>query len=188
MRHYRWFLWLVLGLAGALASGCGNAATPAPVVQTVIQTVAVEVTRNIEVTRVLEVTRDVVVTQVVELPVTVTPSLPTAKATIPAQSQPATPLANLTPQATPDAKYQGFTPVFVQNKTSDKLDVFLAGPDEFNLALWGGDQQKIWVSEGNYTYTVWTNGQEAYHGKLKIVSADKYNWLLYEKKAVLWIP
>ena len=186
MRHFRWFPLLVL--VSYLISGCSSAATPAPVLQTVVHTLAVEVTRNVEVTRLVEMTREVAVIQVIELPVTITPSLPEATPTVQVQSQPATPPINSTPQATPQEKYTGYTPIFVQNKTNDKMAVYLAGPDEFNLVLWGGDQQKIWAREGGYSYTVWINDQEAYHGKFKIVSEDKYYLILNESKAILWIP
>jgi hypothetical protein len=188
MRHFRYSLLFVLVTVGLLTAACGNAATQTPFVQTVVQTVPVEVTRDVEVTRMVEITRDVIVTQVIQIPVTITPALPSATPTYQFQSQPATPLVNLTPQATPQEKYEGYTPIFVHNQTSDKMDVYLAGPDVFNLALWGGDLQKIWTREGNYEYIVSINGQEAYRGKFKITSADKYVWNLYKNKAVLQIP
>jgi hypothetical protein len=179
---------MVLVLAGFLVAGCTSAGTQTPVVQTVVQTVEMEVTRNVVVTRIVEVTRDVVVTQVVEQQVTVTPNAPETLPAVQAQNQTAAVLVNITPQVTPQEKYMGYTPIFVQNKTNDRMDVYLAGPDEFNLVLWGGNQQKIWAREGGYAYTVWINGQEAYHGKFNIVSADKYNLLLHADKAVLWVP
>jgi hypothetical protein len=157
-------------------------------VYTAIQTVEVEVTRQVEITRLVESIREVVVTQVVELPVTITPALTQATPAMSSLVQPTAAPANSTPQVTPQEKYSGYTPIFVQNKTNDKIDIYLAGADEFNLVLWAGDTQKIWARESPYVYTVWINGQEAYNGKFKIVSADKYNLLLYEKKAVLWIP
>ena len=188
MRQFRCFLFVILLATGLLTSACGTTATQAPVLQTVVQTMPVEVTRNVEITRVVEITRDVVVTQVVQVPVTVTPALPTATPTYSYAGQQATLAVNLTPQVTPQAKFEGYTPIFIQNKTTDKLDVYLAGPDQFNLALWGGDLQKIWTREGNYEYIVSINGQEAYRGKFKITSADKYVWNLYKTKAVLQIP
>jgi hypothetical protein len=188
MRYFRCFPLLVLVTAGLLTSACGNAATQAPIVQTLIQTVPVEVTRDVEVTRMVEVTRDVIVTQVIQVPVTITPALPGATPTFQLPGQLATPPVNLTPQVTPQEKYEGYTPIFVHNQTSDKMDVYLAGSDVFNLALWGGDQQKIWAREGNYEYVVSINGQEAYRGKFKIASADKYVWNLYKNKAVLQVP
>jgi hypothetical protein len=188
MRNNRSILLFVLVALGVMTSACGSAPTQAPVVQTVVQTVPVEVTRNVEVTRMVEVTRDVVVTQVLEVPVTITPALPSATPTFQYQSQQPTLLVNLTPPVTPQAKFEGYTAVFVQNQTSDKMDVYLAGPDQFSLALWGGDQQKIWTREGNYEYIVSINGQEAYRGKFKIVSADKYVWNLYKNKAILQQP
>jgi len=114
--------------------------------------------------------------------------VPEATPTIQAQRQKDAPLLNTAPQVTPQEKYTGYTPVFVQNRTNDKMDVYLAGPDEFSLVLWGGNQQKIWVREGEYSYTVWTNGLESYRGKFNIVSADKYDLLLNESKAILWVP
>ena len=137
MRQFRCFIFVILLATGLLTSACGTTATQAPVLQTVVQTVPVEVTRNVEVTRMVEITRDVVVTQVVELPVTVTPALPSVTPTYSNAQAQATLAVNITPQVTPQEKYQGYTPIFIQNKTTDKMDVYLAGPDEFNLVLMG---------------------------------------------------
>ena len=188
MGYKRYAAFLTVMIAGFLMSGCGSAVTPTPLNQTVVQLISVEVTRNVEVTRLVEITREVVVTQVVERPVTVTPALPEATPTTQTQSQVPAPTMDLTPQVTPQEKYTGYTPIFVENRTNDKMDVYLSGSDEFSLVLWGGNQQKIWAREGGYAYTVWINGQEAYHGKFNIVSADKYDLLLNENKAVLWVP
>lgn len=179
---------IVVILAGVFTGGCSAAATPALIVQTVVQTVPIEVTRDIEVTRIVEITREVVVTELVEKQVTVTPALPGVTPTLQPQFSGATQVVNTTPQVTPQEKYTGFTPIFVHNRTGDKMDVYLGGPDVFNLVLWGGNQQKIWVREGRYDYKVWINGQEAYDGNINIVSEDKYDLFLDANKAILWVP
>jgi len=188
IRNKRFILLLAVILAGIFTSGCSTGAPQTMVVQTVVQTVPVEVTRDVEVTRVVEITREVVVTEVVQIPVTITPELPGATATLQSQIPNATPVVNITPQVTPQEKYTGFTPIFVHNRTGDKMDIYLAGPDVFNLVLWGGNQQKIWAREGHYDYQVWINGQDAYSGKFNIVSEDKYELFMDAKKAILWIP
>ena len=179
---------IVVILAGVFTGGCSTAATPALIQQTVVHTVPVEVTRDIEVTRIVEITREVLVSEIVEIPVTVTPVLPGITPTLQPQALNTTPVVNTTPQVTPQEKYTGFTPIFVHNRTGDKMDVYLAGPDVFNLVLWGGNQQKIWAREGRYDYKVWINGQEAYGGKFNIVSEDKYDLFLDANKAILWVP
>lgn len=189
MRNQMIFLVPVtLAMAFLLLVGCTGEAPPTPIVQTVVHTHQVEVTRDVEVTRIVEVTRQVLLTQVIEVPVTLTPSVPGSTATQEPQLQVTAAIAILTPQVTPQEKYTGFTPIFVHNRTGEKMNLFLAGPDEFNLTLWGGNQQKIWAREGNYSYQVWINGQDAYSGKFKIVSADKYDLFLDSDKAILWVP
>lgn len=184
----RFVLLLAVILTGLFTGGCASGATQTVVLETVIQTVPVEVTRNVEVTRLVEITREVLVTEVVEIPVTITPELPGVTPTQQSQIAIATPVINTTPQVTPQQKYTGFTPIFVHNRTGDKMDVYLGGPDTFNLVLWGGDQQKIWVREGRYDYRVWLNGQDGYSGNFNIVSEDKYDLFLDAKKAILWVP
>jgi hypothetical protein len=175
-------------VVAVLMGGCAGATTQTPVIQTVMHTVPVEVVRDVEVTRIVEITREVVLTQLVEVPVTVTPALPVATATPQPRLQGATPAINLTPQVTPQEKYTGYTPIVVHNRTSDKIFIYLAGPDEFNLTLWGGNQQKIWAREGRYSYKVWINELDAYNGNFNIVSADKYDLYLDGNRAILWVP
>ncbi len=180
---------IVAILVAIITAGCSTVATQTLVVQTVVQIVPVEVTRDIKVTRIVEITREVVVTELVEIPVTATPALPGVTPTaVQPQFSGATPVVNTIPQVTPQEKYSGFTPIFVHNRTGDKMDVYLGGPDVFNLVLWGGNQQKIWVREGPYEYKVWINGQDAYDGKFNIVSEDKYDLFLDVNKAILWVP
>lgn len=184
-------------LASLLAAGCAPAATPTAMIMTVVQTVPVEVTRLAEVTQMVEVTRQVVVTQLVE--VTVTPpapetpvqGVPMTQTPTPANptGQPA-PSSNITPYSviTPDQKGQGFTPVFVQNETSDTRRVAITGPTSLEVTVSPGGSQKIWLRRGDYIFDTWKDDHKSYSGSFSITSADKYQFILRDTKAILWIP
>jgi hypothetical protein len=186
-----------------LIAGCGPAATPSPVIVTVVQTALVEVTRLAEITQPIEVTRQVVMTQLVE--VTVTPPLSGTPVQVgtPMQGIPMTqtptpanvagqsaPSSVVTPYnwITPDQKGQGFTPVFLQNETSNTMKVALAGPVSMEVTVAPGRSQKVWLRRGDYSFETWKDDRKSYSGNFSITSADKYQLIFRDSKAVLWVP
>jgi hypothetical protein len=220
MLKFRYTISLLLSLifASLLATACGPAATPSPVVLTVVQTVPVEVTRLAEVTQMVEVTRQVVVTQLVEvavtppvegtaaqgIPMTQTPVSAVSETPvqgIPMTQTPTPPATNSTAgQATlasavtpynwitPDAKGQGFTPVFIENQTDYTMKIAINGPLNMEVTVAPGRSQLVWLRRGNYTFQTWKDDRKSYSGSFSIVSADKYQLFLRDSKAVLWVP
>ncbi|OGO26690.1 MAG: hypothetical protein A2W33_07905 [Chloroflexi bacterium RBG_16_52_11] len=177
-----------------LAAGC-KPALPAPVIVTVVKTMPVEVTRLVEMTVPVEVTREVFITQIVEVQVTPTPALsvtPTTKfSSVQATSiggQPFSIDPSLTAVITPQAKGEGFTPVFVKSFVKERLEMYLRGPLNAMVVVNSGNVWKIWLTKGNYTYTVYNRSGLAYDGAFKIASSDKYEIHLYNKKAVILVP
>ena len=187
----RQIVLLTILLVAFIFSGCAGSspANSTPNVLTVIQTVPVEVTRIVEITQAVEVTRQVVVTQIVEVPVIVTPN-PTVEAT-PTPTSP--PFPTLTPilatQITPHGKGDGFAPFFLVNQTPDRLDVYITGLlTPAPVALSPDSSFKIFLREGDYTYSVWRDGKVAYEGGFRITNIDKHQLILHEDKAAFWIP
>lgn len=185
------FVLLVILLVAFILSGCAGAspANSTPTVVTVILTVPVEVTRIVEITQAVEVTRQVVVTQIVEIPVTVTPN-PTVQSTpTPTPVMFPTIDPNLATQITPEGKGDGFVPFFLVNETQDRLEVYIFGPlSPAPVALSPNSSFKIFLREGDYTYSVWRDGKVAYEGGFRITNIDKHQLILHEKKAVFWVP
>ena len=186
------FPFLLLGIAMA---GCTGTQAVDPLVVTVVQTVAVEVVREVTVEVTVEVTRDVIVTQIIEVPVTPTPLSLTEAASVTNQPSPAgigtqgaQPTIDPTLQVTPQEKGNNIAPVIVSNLTSDKLELFLTGPVNINLTLYDDNVHRIWLQKGNYSYVVYSNGQFAYDGTLKISSIDKFEIKLQKNKLVLLVP
>ena len=182
---------LAILMAALVLSACAGTspANSTPNVVTVIQTIPVEVTRIVEITQAVEVTRQVVVTQIVEVPVTVTPS-PTAEAT-PTPTMPLFPTFTpaLATQITPQGKGDGFTPFFIVNQTQDRMEVYITGPlTPDPVALSPDSSFKIFLREGEYSYSVWRDGKVAYVGGFRITNIDKHQLILHEDKAVFWIP
>ena len=183
-------IFLVI-LTALLLWGCsGTSAAPqTTVIVTVVETVPVEVTRLVE------VTQEVIVTEIVEVPVTVTPQPATATPVPPSPTDTPTTTSStayptLSPflQITPKERGNGWLPFFVENHTSDKLDVYVSGPIPFNRTLWKGDVQKVWLREGLYTFSVWYEGGLKYNGTFNITNIDKHKLLLRDDKAKFWIP
>lgn len=178
-----------LTITATLLWGC-SAPTAAPastVVVTVVETMPVEVTRLVE------VTKEVFVTEVVEIPVTVTPQPPTATADIPMPTD--TPIPPTLPSivdplfgVTPEGRVHGWLPFFVDNQTSEKLEVFVDGPIPFNRVVYADSSQKVWIREGNYTFTVWENGNLKYNGRFRITIDEKHHLFLRDDKPKLWVP
>jgi len=177
-----------------LTLGC-SAAQQTPAIITVVQTVQVEVTRLVEMTVPVEVTREVFITQIIEVQVTPTPA-ETGTPTTQFSGVQATPYATQSgyvgpaPTAgfTPQAKGEGFTPVFVKSFAKERLEMYIRGPVDVSVVVNPDNVQKIWLSRGDYTYTVYDPGGLAYDGSLKIASNDKYEIHLYDKKAVIVVP
>jgi hypothetical protein len=197
--RFRFSVFLFLALTTLLAAGCGPAATPTSVIQTVMQTVPVEVTRLAEVTQQVEVTRQVMVTQLVEVtvtpPVSETPSqgIPMTQTPTPAVPNPtgqAQPSSQVTPYSwiTPDQKGEGFTPVFIQNETGLTMKVAIYGPTNLEATVSSNGTQKIWLRRGDYSFQTWKDDRKSYAGSFKIASADKHLLILRDTKAVFWIP
>ena len=177
-----------------LTTGC-SAAQQTPTIVTVVQTVPVEVTRLVEVTVPVEVTREVYITQIVEVQITPTPGL-TSTPTTQSGGVQATPFGTQSsyigpaPTAgfTPQAKGEGFTPVFVKSFAKDRLEMYIRGHLDISVVVNPDNVKKIWLSRGDYTYTVYDPGGLAYDGSFKIASDDKYEIHLYDNKAVIVVP
>ena len=180
----------LLILTALLRGACNGTAAPAEatVIVTVVETVPVEVTR------VVEVTQEVIVTEIVEVPVTVTPhpptatSAPTATPTQPAVAATSTSIIDPQFGITPEGRVHGWLPFYVENKTTEKLEIFVTGPIPFNRVVYAGGSQKVWLREGNYTFTVWEHGQLKYNGTFRITIDEKHHLFLREDKPKLWIP
>ena len=187
----RQIIVLAVLLAALILSGCvgSSQSISTPNVVTVIQTVPVEVTRIVEITQAVEVTRQVVVTQIVEVPVTVTPN-PTVEATpTPTLALVPTFTPILATQITPQGKGDGFSPFFLVNQTPDRLEVYITGPlTPAPVALSPNSSFKVFLREGDYSYSVWRDGKVAYQGGFRITNIDKHQLILHEDKAVFWIP
>ena len=194
LKIYKTVILAFLFMIFLLTLGCSGA-QQTPAIITVVQTVPVEVTRLVEMTVPVEVTREVFQTQIVEVQVTTTPAV-TSTPTIPAGSpqiqQPAGSQFTAGPVTTagftPQAKGEGFTPVFVSSYATDRLEMYLRGPIDLSVVLNPDNVKKIWLSRGNYTYTVYDPGGLAYDGDLRIASNDKYEIYLYNNKAVIAVP
>src|SRR4030067_3791087 len=172
----RQIVLLTILLVAFIFSGCAGSspANSTPNVVTVIQTIPVEVTRIVEIPQAVEVTRQVVGTQIVEVPVTVTPS-PTAEAT-PTPPMPFFPTfpPALATQITPQGKGDGFTPFFIVNQTQDRMEVYITGPlTPDPVALSPDSSFKIFLREGEYSYSVWRDGKVAYVVGFRITNIDK---------------
>ena len=124
-------LFLLLFL---LLGGCSSPATPeaTQVVITVVETVPVEVTRQVVVTQIVEVTRQVIITHLVELLVTLTPPPATETPSPTLIAQQLTPLptilstAKIGDNTTP--KGSNSVPFFIENQTDTPLLLNLYGP------------------------------------------------------------
>ena len=177
-----------------LTVGCSGA-QQTPIIVTVVQTVPVEVTRLVEMTVPVEVTREVFITQIVEVQVTPTPA-ETGTPTTQFGGVQATPFGTQSsyvgpaPTAgfTPQAKGEGFTPVFVKSFAKERLEMYIRGPLDVSVVVNPDNVQKIWLTRGDYTYTVYDPGGLAYDGSMKIASDDKYEIHLYDNKAVIVVP
>lgn len=182
--------------------GC-SASAPAvdtTVVVIVVETIPVEVTRMVEITRLVKVTQKVIVTEIVEVPVTITPQLPTET---PNNSPTAeTPIAvgntltsssvypTLAPklQFTPEERGDGWLPFLIENQTSDKLEIVASGPIPFNRVIWNGGVIKVWLREGFYTYSVFDGANLKYTGSFNITNIDKHLLFLRKDKGKFWVP
>lgn len=180
---------------GTAITGCSGNLAQDPVVVTIVQTVPIEIIRDVTVEVPLEVQRDVIITQVIEVLVTPTPISPTEAVNLtnpPLLAGNATPsvLPTIDPtlQVTPQEKGNNIAPVLVSNLTADKMELSLTGPVNIYLTLYDDTVHRIWLNKGDYNYVVYANGQFAYDGKLKISSIDKYEIKLQKNKIVLLIP
>jgi hypothetical protein len=66
--------------------------------------------------------------------------------------------------------------------------MYLRGPVDVMVVVNPDNVQKIWLTKGSYTYSVYNPSGLAYDGSLKIASDDKYVIYLYDKKAVIAGP
>jgi hypothetical protein len=186
---------ILLLLLFLLMSGCTAPTSPetTPVVMTVVETVPVEVTRQVEVTRFVEVTRQVIVTQLVEIVVTPTPQTATSTP-IPTETiKPLTPFPTLLSTAkiggSTTPKGSSSVPFFIENQTDDPLVLNLYGPKLLLTLSIGKDEvRKTFLKEASYTYEVLRDDQRLYAGEFTINNFDKHEFFLRENKAVLWIP
>ncbi|MGD9092339.1 MAG: hypothetical protein PVF74_05800 [Anaerolineales bacterium] len=180
-------IFLIL-LTGLLLWSCSSTATPeTTVIVTVVETMPIEVTRLVE------ITREVMVTEIVEVPVTVTPQPPTATSDSPTPTD--TPIAPTLPSivdplfgVTPEGRVHGWLPFFVENKTSEKLEIFVDGPIPFNRVVYAGGSQKVWLREGSYTFSVWGSGSLKYNGTFRLTIDEKHHLFLRDDKPKLWVP
>lgn len=183
-------LFVILALA--VVSACSSAPTVVPTPETIVQvqTVEVEVTRLVEVERTVEVTREVVVTQVVEQVVTATPQ-PTASATptpvFVATTVPVTPWAVLT-QPAPGEKVQGWSLLLVTNRSGARMDLSISGPVSVEASISDEDNWRQTIPEGDYTYTVSSEGTALYSGAMRLTNPDKHELYLYEDRANFLVP
>jgi hypothetical protein len=185
---------ILLGMLLALfLSGCSGA-TPSPVetvIVTIVSTFPVEVTRVVEVQRTVEVTREVVVTQVLEVPVTVTPTLAPQMSPTPAvlitPGGPSLPAVSPSPTF-PREKVEGFSSLKLVNQTTDNLVVNISGPFEQSYALSADSERIEVVMEGKYTYTVWRQEQALFTGQMNITNPDKHELHIRQDKVVFLVP
>jgi len=189
-------------LASFILWGCSTA-NPAPettVVVTVVETIPVEVTRLVEVTQLVEVTHEVYVTEIVEIPVTITPLPPTETPVNSSPTETSIPIATTTTlpaavlalapelQFTPEARGDGWLPFYIENQTDSKLEIVASGPIPFNRVVWNDQTIKVWLNEGQYTYSVWEGGSQKYSGSFNITNIDKHQLFLRENFAKFWYP
>ena len=181
----------LLLLTALILWGCSGSSAPAEatVIVTVVETVPVEVTR------VVEITQEVIVTEIIEVPVTVTPQPPTATSANPSPTDTPTPIPATLESivdplfgVTPEGRVHGWLPFFVDNQTSEKLEIFVTGPIPFNRVVYADSSQKVWLREGRYTFTVWEHGNLKYNGTFKITIDEKHRLFLRDDKPKLWVP
>jgi len=169
--------------------GCSAPTQPAqtPVVVTVVNTVAVEVTRMVQVPQTVEVTRQVVVTQLV--PVTTTPgAAPTSTPTPPATGAPTLPAAAATVvwvPTKPPVKVNGIAYFKITNATSDKVEVWFKGPVTRSFVVGGGTSVLTSMPWGSYTYQVLKDGKVAFAGEIKFNNSDKYEMVVAEDRVII---
>ena len=185
----------ILLLLPMLVVGCNAQAGPeaSPVVVTVIETVPVEVTRQVEATRLVEVTRQVIITQLIEQIITPTPEGPKATPSPSDLEKPLTPqptllsTTNIGGSTTP--KSSSAVPFFIENQTDDLLTLNLYGPQLLLTLNIGKDEiRKTFLKEGEYSYEIRRDDKLVYVGSFVINNFDKHEFFLRENKAVLWIP
>jgi hypothetical protein len=185
----RWGLFCLFIISAVLLWGCSapTQAVQTPVVLTVVNTVAVEVTRMVPVQQTVEVTREVVVTQLV--PVTTTPgALPTTTPTPPATVAPTLPAVAPTIiwiPTKPPVKVNGISYLKITNDTSDKVEVWFKGNVTRSYIVGGGTSILTSIPWGSYTYQVLKDGKVSSSGETRFNNSDKYEMVIFEDHAII---
>lgn len=183
-----------------VTAGCSSEAVQTVVV-TVVNTVPVEVTRMVEVQQTVEVIQEVVVTEIVEVqvPVTVTP-VPEPEETTTSEPSPVAsvvsggevPVAQATPtfdvNEFQNQKIQGFAPLKVINETESLLTVTVQGAAYLEVTVGSHNSAIQVIPEGEYTYTVWEEGELRYSGTLRLTNPDKHELVIYNNRVVFKVP
>jgi hypothetical protein len=182
-------LFIMLMAASFTLWGCSSQApVQTPAVVTVEKTVPVEVTRIVQQT--VEVTRQVIETSIVQVPVTVTSTPIPPVTTTPETS--VTPTVHYLPVSVtptvPTAKEEGYAYLKLINETRDLLHIELDGPSYQTYTLTGNGSLFRVVPWGTYNYVVMRDQRILYRGEITLHNADKHEFKLYEDKANFLIP